>query len=229
MFSTDQLKGLSLPEKTLCLTFDDGPGETEGDGPGPKTVRLAEYLTEQNIFATFFMVGKFAIQYPHILPAVSKLGHIVGNHTFSHPRLPEFFQAGGDIIAEIKRTDELILRWTLNNTVYFRAPYGLWSPDVANVLNQIRDDGVSYFGPFNWDINGADFSFWDAGKSAEECSNQYLNEIERTKRGIVLMHDSTADIDQMRINNRTFETIKILIPKLKSLGYIFVRLDTIII
>jgi peptidoglycan/xylan/chitin deacetylase (PgdA/CDA1 family) len=57
MFSTDQLKGLSLPEKTLCLTFDDGPGETEGDDPGPKTVQLAEYLTEQNISATFFMVG----------------------------------------------------------------------------------------------------------------------------------------------------------------------------
>jgi peptidoglycan/xylan/chitin deacetylase (PgdA/CDA1 family) len=57
MFSHFPLSGNSLPSKTLCLTFDDGPGETMRDGPEPKTVQLAEYLNEESIFATFFMVG----------------------------------------------------------------------------------------------------------------------------------------------------------------------------
>jgi len=61
MFSLDQLTGSHLPEKTLCMTFDDGPGETPNDGPGPKTIPLAEYLYKENIPATFFCVGQHTI------------------------------------------------------------------------------------------------------------------------------------------------------------------------
>jgi peptidoglycan/xylan/chitin deacetylase (PgdA/CDA1 family) len=43
-----------FPPKTLCLTFDDGPGETIGDGPGPKTLKLAKFLNKNGIRATFF-------------------------------------------------------------------------------------------------------------------------------------------------------------------------------
>lgn len=227
MFSTHQLKGLSLPEKTLCLTFDDGPGVTHGDGPGPKTLRLAEYLHEQDISATFFVVGEFVARYPFLLPEVTKLGHIVGNHTYTHPNMPRLFAKGGDLVAEIKRTNELIIDWIPGNTVFFRAPYGEWLPEISDKLNEAMDDDHNYIGPFYWDVEGRDWAFWQDDRSAEECARAYLNEITRMDHGIVLLHDSIADNVQARENQRTFEMVKILVPRLKSLGYRFAGLDEI--
>jgi peptidoglycan/xylan/chitin deacetylase (PgdA/CDA1 family) len=227
MFSSHQLTGLSLPEKTLCLTFDDGPGVTKGDQPGPKTLRLAEYLHEQGISGTFFMVGKFIEKHPLLMSKVAKLGHIVGNHTYSHPDMLGLFAKGGDIITEIKRTDQLITGKPTGNTVFFRAPFGNWSPEMSDTLNVALNNDCNYTGPFYWDVDAKDWAFWQKGRSAEECARAYLKEIMRIDRGIVLMHDSTADSIQMRRNNLTFEMIRILIPRLKRLGYRFAGLNEI--
>src|SRR5580692_5280417 len=203
MFSTNQLFGKSLPSKTLCLSFDDGPGETIGTGPGPKTLKLAEYLSQERISATFFMVGKFIEQYPHILSKVTEFGHIIGNHTYSHPQNPYIVALPPEtILLEISTTNELIRNYIPNNTVYFRAPYGIWEPRLSELLNQKLKNDLIHLGPFNWDINGADYDFWLKHKSAEECASRYLKEIELKNHGIVLMHDSTADIEEMKINNR---------------------------
>ena len=72
-----------------------------------------------------------------------------------------------------------------------------------------------------------DWSFWQRGDTSENCADYYLKEIQEKYRGIVLMHDSTTDLATARENNLTFETAKILIPRLKDLGYSFVALDEI--
>src|SRR5262245_56871277 len=56
MFFHRDIKGDRLPRGTVCFTYDDGPGVTEGDGPGPNTLELGRYLFEQEIAATFFVV-----------------------------------------------------------------------------------------------------------------------------------------------------------------------------
>lgn len=226
MFSDQQFTGLDLPDKTLCLTFDDGPGESQDNGPGPKTVQLAQYLWEQGICATFFMVGKFIDKYPSIPQEVSRLGHIIGNHTYSHQSpLPDQLTKGEDVISEIETTDQLIKQYCPDNTSYFRAPWGLWSAAVAAHLNEKINNSLLHIGPVNWDIDSNDWAYWRDGKSAEDCAQECLDKIEELKRGILLMHDSTADIDSIRENNHTLETIKILVPQLKALGYQFVGLD----
>ena len=228
MFSIDQFRGATLPEKVLSFTFDDGPGRTRGNRPGPKTVKLAEYLHEQGVFATFFMVGKLVAQDPYILSEVSALGHIIGNHTYHHSRpLPELLKAGEDIVSEIERTNELIEKFNANNTIYFRAPWGEWSADVAVELNDKLNGHLNHVGPFYWDIDSRDWAYWRDGQSAEKCADECLAQIGKEGRGIVLMHDSSADLMHARINNLTFETIKILVPQLKAMGYSFVRLDEI--
>jgi peptidoglycan/xylan/chitin deacetylase (PgdA/CDA1 family) len=228
MFSANPFYGTSLPEKVLCLTFDDGPGETDGDGPGPKTLRLATYLSDQGISATFFMVGRHIMQYPHILPAMEKLGHLIGNHTFHHSRpLPELLAEGSDIASEIRMTDDLIKAYNPGNNIYFRAPWGSWNGAVAAELNKKVDNGIDHIGPFYWDIDGSDWFYWRDHRSAEKCAKAYLRKIKEIGRGILLFHDSTADIAEARLNNRTFELMRILIPRLRKLGYTFIRLDEV--
>jgi hypothetical protein len=69
--------------------------------------------------------------------------------------------------------------------------------------------------------------FWRDDRPAEECARAYLEAIERVGRGIVLMHDSTADIDEIRPRNRSLALARSLVPELRRRGYRFVRLDEI--
>jgi peptidoglycan/xylan/chitin deacetylase (PgdA/CDA1 family) len=227
VFSLRNINGESLPDKTLCFTFDDGPGETEGDGPGPKTLRIARYLNEHHIEATFFAVGKFIEQYPSIISETAKLGHIVGNHTYSHPQMVVLFNERADILTEIKKTDNLIAGTIKNKNVFFRAPYGQWSEELAIHINENLHTSFNHFGPFGWDIEDGDWDFWLKGKGEEECAGFYLSKITEKRRGIILMHDSTADIEIAKQNNRTYEVVRILVPQLKNMGYSFIRLDKI--
>ncbi len=229
MFSPDQLTGSHLPDKTLCLTFDDGPGETPNDGPGPKTLLLAEYLHKENIAATFFCVGQHIDLYPSILPLLNKLGHFVGHHTFSHPYMTALFDSDqrSKFLEEMSRTDELIRNLVPNKPIYFRAPYGDWHSRLSIMLNREFKQAINYNGPFYWDINGLDYSFWQNRQTAAECAAAYLSLIGNINHGLVVMHDSTANIKDMRLNNLTFETMKILLPVLKENGYSFVGIDNI--
>jgi peptidoglycan/xylan/chitin deacetylase (PgdA/CDA1 family) len=229
MFSEVPLHAHNLPEKTLCLTFDDGPGKTIGGGRGPKTLELARYLNQEKIVSCFFMTGIHLVQYPEIAGKVFELGHIIGNHSFTHARpLPEFLKMGLDLVAEIEMTDRLIKEFNPDQNIYFRAPWGSWSEEVARELNEKVHNQLNHIGPFHWDMGSRDWSFWLNEDSSENCAAYYMNEIESKKRGIVLMHDSTTDLVKARENNLTFETVRLLIPKLKDLGYSFVSLKDIL-
>src|SRR5438477_6406658 len=101
MFLHADIKGIDLPHRTLCLTYDDGPGETVDGGPGPQTSELGDYLAEEGIAATFFVIGRHAEQHPATLGRLHRAGHTLGNHTYSHPGLVALAEAGGDVISEI--------------------------------------------------------------------------------------------------------------------------------
>lgn len=223
MFYKKQLKGNSYERKTLSLTFDDGPGETMGDQTGPKTVRIAQYLYEEEISATFFCVGSTILKYPEILDSISYYGHTIGNHTYTHMNMVKGLADGEDILSEVSQTTQLIQKYSSEH-IMFRAPWGEWSPEVADYLNDTIANANIYDGPFYWDIDGSDWSYWLENKSAEECAMRYLADILHEDKGIVLMHDSSADNVTARNNNLCYETIKILVPLLKKLGFKFISL-----
>src|SRR5262245_46285915 len=120
------LRGTSLPVGTVCLTYDDGPGETTGDGPGPRTTELGRFLFERGIRAAFFVVGRHAEQYPETLVRLRDWGHLIGNHTYSHPGLVDLAHRGGDVVGEIDRAHEVIAAITGQAPTMLRPPYGSW-------------------------------------------------------------------------------------------------------
>ncbi len=231
MFFHRDLKGNRLPRGTVCFTYDDGPG--------PNTLELGRYLFEQEIAATFFVVGSEAEKNRDVLAQLQEWSHLIGNHTYSHPGLVTLALAGGDVVGELARTDRIIRPYISSEVVYFRAPYGNWreksQPDsdedkdtsiVADILNR-SGQFPNYVGPVNWDITGEDWECWRQDISAEECARRYLVETERVGGGIILMHDS-AEEESLRSKNRTMLMTKILVPLLKARGYRFVRLDAVV-
>ena len=157
MFSTQDISNIQLPDKTLCLTYDDGPGQY--------SQAIGEFLNEQGVRATFFVVGKYAVDHPEVLNQLSQFGHIIGNHTFEHPDMPIYVANDGDIRDQIIRTNTCIGKFNRNKITFFRAPYGKWSPEVANELNRALDSSFRFCGPVHWDIPGIDCYYRKLGNS----------------------------------------------------------------
>ena len=218
MFTTQSLSGNGLPPKTLCFTFDDGPGSN--------TLDIARYLYEECIPATFFVFGKYAVHHRETLDTLIKWNHTVGNHTYDHPDLPYYVSVNGDIQDQVLRT-ETVLPYSKNDTIYFRAPYGKWSQEVAAELNSNLLSALNYVGPIHWDVGGVDCWYWRQGKSVEEALETYTADIEKAGKGIVVFHDEIADMDFLKPANQTFELIKQLVPRLKAMGYTFVSIESI--
>ena len=219
MYSIDSFTGADLPDKTLCITFDDGPGE--------HTYNIAKFLFEEDIQATFFVVGKYAYEHPDILQALKDFGHLVANHTYEHPDMPYYQSVNGNIQDQIMRTDAVIRKYINSPITYFRSPYGKWSKEVASDLNANLLTALNHVGPIRWDMGGIDCYYWQLDRSVNEAYSDYLKEITEKKKGIVLFHDEIADMDFVKPRNKTLQLLKLLIPKLKAEGYTFVGLEAI--
>ncbi len=219
----ETLTGAALPSGALCLTFDDGPGDTAGPGPGPRTFELARYLAAEQVPATFFLSGKHVLELPNAPARLAALGFDVGNHSQQHVNLVELLAAGGDVVAELVATAELIAAG-VRGPVHFRPPYGSWSADVAAALNADVELARTHVGPVLWDVDGGDWRHWRDQSTPQACADDYLARIDAAGHGIVLQHDCTADSDAIKAANRTLETVQLLVPELRRRGYTFVSL-----
>ena len=220
MFYEEQIRGGCLPDHTLVLTYDDGPG--------PNTLPIAEYLRVKDIPATFFVIGKHARQWPEVLVRVSALGHRLGNHTWTHhgpDGLPSQLTTGGDVVDEVRRTAGLL---PAIKPIAFRAPGGLWNTGVAKKLNDDAALSNTHVGPFYWDVEGRDWQAWREGSPPAAAAERYLAEIRDKKRGIVLLHDSSADGPEYVATNRTYELTRALVPMLIADGFRFAPLDEVV-
>jgi peptidoglycan/xylan/chitin deacetylase (PgdA/CDA1 family) len=205
----------SIPDKTLALTFDDGPG--------PHTLALAEYLASESVFVTFFFVGRHAHRKPEIVRKVHDLGHLIGSHTYDHADLTKTI----DPITAIFQGEIIIrnqLKLDIIHPILFRAPYGNWNADIAQVVPQ-RNLLKTTIGPIGWNIprysESSDWYYWRQNRTPGYAAKEFFNEIQFKQKGIICLHDN----DHVGKVNRTFEMIPILIPMLKERGYRFIRLD----
>lgn len=219
MLDTQPITGAALPEGTLVLTYDDGPG--------PNTLAVAEYLSGMGIEATFFVVGESIQKLPHVPARVRALGHRLGNHTWTHEvgGLTGQLRRGGDIVDELRRTAALLDGAA--GPIAVRPPWGLWSDAVAATLNADTKLAAHHVGPFNWTIDCKDWAGWRDGVDPTVVASQYRAEAGRMKKGIVLMHDYTADLPDIAAKNRSAELTRALVPMLIADGFRFVPLRAV--
>lgn len=208
-----QLNGSELPLKTLTLTFDDGPGR--------RTIELADYLAERGIHATFFINGAKVAGRQGALDTIVGRGHLLANHTQNHKQLTAL--SGATIVKEITETDDLIAQVQPDGPWVIRAPFGAWNAGVSRAVN--ASPMSKYVGSVFWDQGGtltqtsaADWDCWGKGVSVQRCGDLYMTEIRAKKRGIVLMHD---------IHDKTVEMVKYIVPKLIEEGYAFAPLEEV--
>ena len=209
---------------TVALTFDDGPNAN--------TPAVLDVLKAQGVKATFFIVGRMARAYPDILARIAAEGHLLANHSATHPLLGRRYINHPELLLDQIRQvdDEITPLMRAGTTFYFRAPYGTWHAEHADALNA---DPVlkKYVGPIYWDEGGditfsadgyvlsaADWDCWHRGWDAETCAKGYLREIRRNNGGVVLMHC---------IHSQSAALVAAVVPALVEEGYRIVRLDQV--
>lgn len=194
--------GIERGAKQIALTFDDGPND-------PHTLKLLEVLSKHDIPATFFLIGKYVRQRPDIAVEIVKQGHVVGNHTFTHPLL--IFQSDSHIRQEILQCREAITDAGGEHSNLFRPPWGGRGPGTFRLVRQL---GLE---PVMWNVTGYD---WNP-RSAEFIEHK----VSRKIRGgdVVLLHDgSHAAFGADR--SKTVEAVDRLIRRYKAEGYEFVSI-----
>jgi peptidoglycan/xylan/chitin deacetylase (PgdA/CDA1 family) len=115
LLAGDNLVYHGRPGNRLALTFDDGPC------PG-NTEKILSILRDGGCKATFFLIGGEARKFPLLARAIHEEGHEIGNHFFSHRKLPHWDLQG--TINEIIRADEVITEITGKVPFSVRPPYG---------------------------------------------------------------------------------------------------------
>lgn len=159
------LKSLAGAPKSVWLTFDDGPHATH-------TGRILKVLERRSVRATFFFIGKHALDAPSLVRDTFEAGHRIGNHTFTHPDLRTLSRSA--IRDEIARTEDVIGPY-LGQEKLFRPPHGARNADVDAVAEALgyrtvlwsvstRDWSGSYQ-PDRWVSHGARLvRLWDESR-----------------------------------------------------------------
>lgn len=181
--------GTSGPAGTVYLTFDDGPS-------AGYTPQVLDLLAQYHAQATFFMIGSQAQAQPGLVARVRAAGHVIGNHTYSHPWLTTL--ATPAIGTQISSTSAV-----LGGTKCLRPPGGYVDARVRSVAAGLGQNVVL------WTVDPQDWS--RPGTAA--ITNTVLA---KTRAGsIVLMHDGGGDRSQ------SVAALRTILATLAARGYGF--------
>jgi len=112
----------------IALTFDDGPNPEW-------TPRLLDILAKHDVKATFFMLGKFASVHSELVRRVAAEGHLIGDHSWSHPKLS--YCPAQRIRDELKRTKDTLEQIVSAKVKFFRPPFGARRPAVFRIAREL--------------------------------------------------------------------------------------------
>lgn len=127
----------------LALTYDDGPNDAA-------TMQLLDVLARHHTRATFFMIGRFVRQRPEIARAVHAAGHLVGNHTMTHPWLA--WQSDRVIREELRGCNDTLEDVLGAPVRYLRPPHGARRPAVFHAAREL---GLTLV---QWNVIGNDWA-----------------------------------------------------------------------
>ena len=175
---TSQLFGRTLVAGAdpleVALTYDDGPNPTV-------TPALLEVLARFNVRATFFLIGDFVQREPLLTRYIASAGHLIGNHTMSHPRLSTL---PADLVRQQIAGCSALLEDIIGAPVrFFRPPFGSRRPVV---MRAARELGLT---PVLWNVTGHDWSPIGAERILRNLNRGIARNVHLEQSSTLLLHD----------------------------------------
>jgi peptidoglycan-N-acetylglucosamine deacetylase len=188
---------------TMALTFDDGPNPAV-------TPALLDLLDRHGVRATFFLIGKYVHAVPELTREISRRGHAIGNHTYTHPKLT--FCSPSRTREELDRCDDAIDTATGGRPRWMRPPFGFRSPMLDGIARKRGGAGVVM-----WSVWARDWK--------PQPAESVIERLRHARGGdVVLLHD--GDHRVLKGDRRhTLEAAAHWLPRWKEAGIRFVTLD----
>jgi peptidoglycan-N-acetylglucosamine deacetylase len=183
----------------IALTFDDGP-------IAKNTERILDILQRYNVPATFFCIGNRVEARPEIVKRIDAEGHLIGNHTYWHGSLFDL-KSSPMVLKELYDTDVAIMKAIGKRPKFFRPPYGVTNPMIANAVRR------SNYRVIGWSIRSFDTMTKDPDKLFRRITRSL-------KTGdVILLHDYP---------DSTLIALPRLLDHIQKLGLKVVRVDELI-
>ncbi|MFF3935519.1 polysaccharide deacetylase family protein [Streptomyces phaeofaciens] len=178
--------------RTMVLTFDDGPDPRYTPG-------ILDTLAEYDVRAMFFVCGEMAVDNKDLLARMADEGHVVGNHTWSHPLLTTLTRR--QIRSQMTRTSEVIEDGYGEPPHWFRAPYGAWNRAAFQLGAELGME------PLGWTVDTLDWTTPGTRTIVDRVQNGAGPGV------VVLSHDAGGDRSQ------SVRALRRYLPQLLDTGY----------
>lgn len=213
VFTVSERKSRNLPtalldrepyygDKVVYLTFDDGPDPDN-------TPKVLKILRENNIKATFFVVGTQIEKHPEILKHIYTEGHAIGNHTYNHI-YRELYKSVDTYFGQLHHNDDIIKNLLGARPRISRAPGGSSGSFTKAYWETLRSEGYVEIG---WNVSSGDASSANAKQIVNNISYQMQNKF-LWSHAIVLLHDGKG-------HSETVKALPAIIKFFKDSGFEF--------
>lgn len=203
-----------VEQKRVFLTFDDGPSESV-------TPFILDLLKQENLKATFFVLGNNVSYYPEIVKREYEEGHFIGNHGTTH-RYSEIYESVDTVLDEYNTANERIREAVGNpmyNSLVFRFPGGSFGGYYHDLKSEakgvLREQGI---GSVDWNALTNDSA---GATTMEEIMDTFYATVEDKSSIVILMHDASDKI-------LTYEALPEIIKYFRENGYEFKSLFDIL-
>lgn len=199
--SGEDIQKLQDYQKTVYLTFDDGPSIN--------TDRILDILKEYDVKATFFVVGKTDERSLAAYRRIVEEGHTLGMHSYSH-KYGEIYQSRETFTEDLAKLQEYLYEVTGVWSRYYRFPGGssntVSHTDIQELIKWLNDNGITYY---DWNITSGDAVSGQLSK--QTIINNCIFRVEREDESVILMHDAAE-------KNSTVEALPEIISQLRMRG-----------
>lgn len=185
-------------EKVVAISFDAAWGSD-------KTQNILDILKEDDVKATFFLVGMWVDKYPEMVKKIDEYGMEIGTHSNLHPDLSKLSktQVNLELTTSVKKIEDIINK----KVSLFRAPFGAYNNTVINCAEELN------LATIQWDVDSLDWK----GISANIITSNILKKVKNGS--IILCHNNSDHI---------VEALPSIILSLKSRGYKFISIGDLI-
>jgi peptidoglycan-N-acetylglucosamine deacetylase len=197
--------------RQLALTFDDGPNPAI-------TPQLLDLLDQYGAKATFFMIGRFVRACPELAKEVAHRGHLIGNHTQTHPNL--FWLSPRAIRNELQQCQSALQDAVSAAAKVFRPPYGLRNPWVVSTARELGMQTVMWtLLPGDWREKSPE---WLTARMCRIADNAQRID-SRPSGDMLCLHDGAhRQLNGDRV--RTLKALEYCLPRWRDLGLKFVTI-----
>ncbi|WP_317446628.1 polysaccharide deacetylase family protein [Streptomyces collinus] len=178
--------------RRMMLTYDDGPNPAY-------TPHILDTLAKYRVRAMFFVCGECVVDNKELLARMADEGHVVGNHTWTHPLLTSLDR--GEIRSEMERTSDVIEDAYGERPQWFRAPYGAWNRATFQLGAEMGME------PMAWTVDTTDWETPGTGVIVDRVESGAAPGV------VVLSHDAGGDRSQ------SVHAIREYLPYLLDSGY----------